>query len=95
MKYNSASETETDQKPDEPLQETIDRDVDAGKVRAMPGTGGPDDEGDVEVSSEDLNLPGASSDHRELGSHQPWQRLAVDSTADFGDPEHEGAAVMS
>jgi len=27
MKYYSASETETDQKPDEPLQETIDRAV--------------------------------------------------------------------
>ena len=57
MKYYSASETETDQKPDEPLQETIDRDVDAENVRAMPGTGGPDDEGDVAVSAEDLNLP--------------------------------------
>ena len=57
MKYDSASETETDQKPDEPLQETIDRDVDAENVRAVPGTGGPDDAGDVEVSAEELNPP--------------------------------------
>ena len=35
----------------------IDRDVDAENVRATPGTGGPDGEGDVAVSAEDLNLP--------------------------------------
>ena len=32
-------------------------DIDADDVRAVPGTGGPDDVGDVDVDPDDLELP--------------------------------------
>lgn len=60
MSYSPASETETDQKQKDPLPETLDDDIDAEAIRAVPGTGGPDDAGDIEVDPEDLNLPGRS-----------------------------------
>jgi hypothetical protein len=34
-----------------------DDDIDASDVNLLPGTGGPDDVGDVEVDPKDLNLP--------------------------------------
>jgi len=37
-----------------------DGDVDGDAVNALPGTGGPDDEGDVEVDPSELNLSGDS-----------------------------------
>jgi hypothetical protein len=55
--YSPASETETQHKQDDPLPETVDEDISARDVRAVPGTGGPDDVGDVDVDAEDLNLP--------------------------------------
>lgn len=55
--YSPGSETETRHKQDEPLPETVDADISAGDVRAVPGTGGPDDVGDVDVDAGDLNLP--------------------------------------
>ena len=58
MSYSPASETETQRKQEDPLPETIDPDIDAADVNVVPGTGGPDDVGDVEVDPEDLNLPG-------------------------------------
>jgi hypothetical protein len=55
--YSPASETETQHKQDDPLPETVDDDISEEDVRAVPGTGGPDDAGDVDVDAEDLNLP--------------------------------------
>ena len=52
------SERETAAKQRDPLPDGLDGDIDASQVRAVPGTGGPDDAGDVEVDPEELNLPG-------------------------------------
>jgi hypothetical protein len=57
ISYSPASETETQHKQADPLPETVDDDISATDVRAVPGTGGPDDVGDVDVDAEDLNLP--------------------------------------
>jgi hypothetical protein len=59
MSYSPASEAETQAKQADPLPDTIDPDIDPDAVRAVPGTGGPDDVGDVDVDPDDLNLPGA------------------------------------
>ena len=56
--YSPASETETSQKQQDPLPDTIDDDIDPKDVRAVPSTGGPDDAGDVDVAPEDLHMPG-------------------------------------
>jgi hypothetical protein len=58
--YSPASETETEHKQDDPLPETIDDDIDEDDIRVVPGTGGPDDVGDVDVDPADLNMPGRS-----------------------------------
>lgn len=55
--YSPASEAETQQKQQNPLPDTIDDDIDPRNVRAVPGTGGPDDAGDVDVDGDELNLP--------------------------------------
>jgi hypothetical protein len=34
-----------------------DADIDESDVNLLPGTGGPDDVGDIEVDPKDLNLP--------------------------------------
>ena len=56
--YSPASETETERKQEDPLPETIDDDIDPDDIRVVPGTGGPDDVGDVDVDPADLNMPG-------------------------------------
>ncbi|QEO13015.1 hypothetical protein FLP10_00220 [Agromyces intestinalis] len=53
------SEAEVAAKQRDPLPDSLDDDIDAGQIRAVPGTGGPDDAGDVDVDPDDLNLPGA------------------------------------
>lgn len=58
MSYSPASETETQRKQEDPLPDGVDDDIDAEDVKVVPGTGGPDDVGDVEVDPEDLNMPG-------------------------------------
>lgn len=58
MSYSPASETETQRKQEDPLPDTLDDDIAADDVKVVPGTGGPDDVGDVEVDPDDLNLPG-------------------------------------
>jgi hypothetical protein len=57
MSYSPASETETERKQEDPLPDTIDDDIDASQVRAVPGTGGPDDTGDVDVDPADIHIP--------------------------------------
>ncbi|WP_258034384.1 hypothetical protein [Microbacterium sp. CJ77] len=59
--YSPASESETESKQQDPLPDTIDDDIDPDDVRVVPGTGGPDDVGDIDVDPEDLNLPGHMS----------------------------------
>jgi hypothetical protein len=58
--YSPASETETERKQEDPLPDTIDDDIDKDDIRVVPGTGGPDDVGDVDVDPADLNMPGRS-----------------------------------
>jgi hypothetical protein len=58
MSYSPSSETDTQHKQQDPLPDTIDDDIDPDDVRAVPGTGGPDDVGDVDVDPADLNMPG-------------------------------------
>lgn len=58
--YSPASEAETERKQDDPLPETIDDDIDTDDIRVVPGTGGPDDVGDVDVDPADLNMPNQS-----------------------------------
>lgn len=54
------SETDTSVKQTETVETSAreDGDVDEDDVNLLPGTGGPDDFGDVEVDPEDLNLSG-------------------------------------
>lgn len=54
--YSPASEAETQAKQSESVPSTIDSEV-ADKVKVAPGTGGPDDPGDVDVDDEDIKLP--------------------------------------
>jgi hypothetical protein len=59
MTYSPASETETQRKQDDDRPASLeDDDIDDADVRVVPGTGGPDDAGDVEVDPDELNLPG-------------------------------------
>lgn len=55
--YAPGSEAETEQKQENPIPDSIDDDIDTDDVRAVPGTGGPDDVGDVDVDPDDLELP--------------------------------------
>jgi hypothetical protein len=52
------SEAETAAKQADPIPERVADEVDESEIRAVPGTGGPDDAGDVDVDPGDLNLPG-------------------------------------
>lgn len=54
--YSPASETETQAKQEEAAPSALDPEI-ADKVKVAPGTGGPDDVGDIEVNEEDINLP--------------------------------------
>jgi hypothetical protein len=51
MRYSPASDTDTeelqDDQPDSPALD--DPEIDADAVNVLPGTGGPDDEGDVDL----------------------------------------------
>lgn len=55
--YSPGSETETAARQDDGLADTIDEDIDEDLVTLAPGTGGPDDAGDVDVPPEELNMP--------------------------------------
>lgn len=57
MSYSPASEAETAHKQQDALPDTVDDDIDSDDVRAVPGTGGPDDVGDVDVDPADMQLP--------------------------------------
>jgi hypothetical protein len=55
-----SSENETAAKQADPVPDQVREDVDESQIRAVPGTGGPDDAGDVDVDPGELNLPGRS-----------------------------------
>ena len=55
--YSPSSEAETAAKQEGVDAAEFDDDIDPDDVRAVPGTGGPDDTGDVDVDPDDLNLP--------------------------------------
>lgn len=54
--YSPASEAETQAKQDGSEPAAVEPEA-ADKVKVAPGTGGPDDAGEVEVNQEDINLP--------------------------------------
>jgi hypothetical protein len=60
--YHDGNERDVQKKQEEPVaaSEAIkqDPDVDASAIRVLPGTGGPDDVGDVELAPEDYNRNG-------------------------------------
>ncbi|HCJ48655.1 MAG TPA: hypothetical protein DHW40_04875 [Microbacterium sp.] len=56
--YSPGSETETQQKQSGQLADTVEDDIDSSQVQVAPGTGGPDDVGDVEVDPDDIDLSG-------------------------------------
>jgi hypothetical protein len=55
--YSPSSEAETAAKQGGVDPEDLDDGIDPDAVRAVPGTGGPDDTGDVDVDPDDLHLP--------------------------------------
>jgi len=58
MSYSPGSEREQARNNEDDRAEELARDgIDPAKVRTLPGAGGPDDVGDVDVPEEELNLP--------------------------------------
>jgi hypothetical protein len=55
--YSPSSEAETAAKQEGVDPADLDGDIDPDDVRTVPGTGGPDDPGDVDVDPDDLHLP--------------------------------------
>lgn len=59
MLYSPESERETQSKQSRSVESSdaiADDDVDADQVQLLPGTGGPDDVGEVEVDPDDIHL---------------------------------------
>lgn len=64
MSYSPASDSEIEERQDSPSESPATDDIDdADAVETLPGTGGPDDNGSVDVPEEDLNVP------RDTGAH--------------------------
>jgi hypothetical protein len=57
--YSPSSEREMRSRDEEPQGSAAldDDDINPDDVNVLPGTGGPDDVGDVDVDEDDLNLP--------------------------------------
>jgi hypothetical protein len=60
--YSPSSGRETEVMQSDPEESDAARDA-GDRVQALPGTGGPDDVGDVEVPDDELNMP------RDEGTH--------------------------
>lgn len=60
--YHDGNERDVEHKQAEPVEasEAVrqDPDLDADAIRVLPGTGGPDDVGDVELEPDDYNRNG-------------------------------------
>lgn len=63
MSYSPASDTETHEKQVDPVPDTVDDDIAREDITVVPGTGGPDDVGDVDVDPDDLHLPHDTGAH--------------------------------
>ncbi|RFA21269.1 hypothetical protein [Subtercola boreus] len=66
------SEADTEILQNEPVtaSDAIDDDTNVSDVEVLPGTGGPDDVGDIEVDPSELNLSGDSiPGHPKPASH--------------------------
>lgn len=61
--YSPASEDDMEPLQRHPGQSEAlgDPDIDAANVEVLPGTGGPDDEGDVDVDPKDIHIPGRAT----------------------------------
>jgi len=55
--YSPASERETEAKQADSEPTVRDPDIASGAISVAPGTGGPDDSGDVDVDPGELHLP--------------------------------------
>jgi hypothetical protein len=53
---SSDTDTEVLQSNEVHESSAVDGDIDESQVTTLPGTGGPDDEGDIDVDPKDLNL---------------------------------------
>jgi len=62
--YSPSSDAETRERQKEPQESpaTSDPDIDDDDVKVLPGTGGPDDSGDVEVNPDDIDFDEIRSD---------------------------------
>ena len=54
VSYSPASKAETEAKQADELPEGVDEEIDASRIRAVPGTGGPDDTGDVDLDPDEV-----------------------------------------
>ncbi|PSL39341.1 hypothetical protein CLV49_2975 [Labedella gwakjiensis] len=61
--YSPGSETETAAKQADGVPATVDEDIDRDDVNVTPGTGGPDDVGDVDVDPGELHMPHDTGAH--------------------------------
>lgn len=55
VSYSPGSEAETAAKQADAVPEALDDDIDVSRIRAVPGTGGPDDAGDVDLAPEEVD----------------------------------------
>jgi hypothetical protein len=55
--YSPSSEAETEAKQDDGQPVVRDPDIASGMINVAPGTGGPDDVGDVDVDPGEIHLP--------------------------------------
>jgi hypothetical protein len=62
VSYSPASDRETAERQKSPAQSPATDDVDAD-VTTLPGTGGPDDSGDVDADPDEIDIP------RDTGAH--------------------------
>lgn len=61
--YSPAWETETQVLQDDQAgSPALDQDVDRDAVKTLPGTGDPDDQGEVEVAEGEINMPRLPAD---------------------------------
>jgi hypothetical protein len=65
VSYSPSSDRETEERQQSPQDSpaTADADIDQDAVTALPGTGGPDDDGEVDVEGEPIDIP------RDTGAH--------------------------
>ena len=69
----------------------VDSDTDLDAVQALPGEGGPDDGGDIEVDPDDLNLSGDSiPGHPKPGEADPADEGAAPTNPKPGPPKPRG-----